>query len=116
MKGELGDKERIIHILESMNTVFQFTIKVTKQEFDTNLMLKLACSKLLADIGEASSNLSEELKSKYFNIPWKPIKAMRNFIIHEYFGVDYEGIWEVIVKDLPNLEKEIMKIKIENNY
>ncbi len=65
MKGEMGDKERILHILESISTVFQFTENITKGEFDSNLMLKLACSKLVADIGEASSNLSEDLKSKY---------------------------------------------------
>ena len=102
--------------MEAIDNVFQFTKNITKSEFDSNLMLRLACSKLVADIGEASTYLSENLRTKYSNIPWRSIKGMRNFIVHEYFGVDYEGLWEVITRDLPNLEIEIKKVKVENNF
>ncbi|MEM2364824.1 MAG: HepT-like ribonuclease domain-containing protein [Candidatus Bathyarchaeia archaeon] len=61
-------------------------------------------------IGEATKNLSEELKSEHRRIPWKDVAGMRDKLIHEYFGVDLELIWETIERELPELKGEILKI------
>jgi uncharacterized protein with HEPN domain len=63
-------------------------------------------------IGEAAKNVPDEVKAKYQEIPWRKMYGLRNLISHEYFGVDYEMIWEIITSDLPrNLAdiKEIIK-------
>ena len=52
-------------------------------------------------IGEASKNLPDQIKEKYPEIPWRKMYGLRNLISHEYFGVDYEMIWEIITSDLP---------------
>jgi uncharacterized protein with HEPN domain len=52
-------------------------------------------------IGEASKNLPDHIKAKYPEIPWRKMYGLRNLISHEYFGVDYEMIWEIITSDLP---------------
>jgi uncharacterized protein with HEPN domain len=52
-------------------------------------------------IGEASKNLPDHIKAKYPEIPWRKMYGLRNLISHEYFGVDYEMIWEIISSDLP---------------
>ena len=61
-------------------------------------------------IGEASKNVPEWFKSKYPTILWREIMGMRNKIAHEYFGIDYEVIWEIVKKDLPELEPKIKEI------
>lgn len=61
-------------------------------------------------IGEAVARLTDELKEKETQISWTKIKAFRNIVAHEYFGVDAEEVWQIIKNNLPELEKEIKKI------
>ena len=61
-------------------------------------------------IGEATKSLSEELKTKYPQVPWKEIAGMRDKLIHQYFGVDLELVWETIRKDLPKLKNRVIRI------
>lgn len=58
-------------------------------------------------IGEASKNVSPDMKSKYKNVPWEEMYRLRNRISHEYFGIDYEIIWDIISNHLPNNYKDI---------
>ena len=58
-------------------------------------------------IGEATKNLSKELKENYPKIPWKDIAGMRDKLIHKYFGVDLELVWETIKRDLPQFKDQI---------
>ena len=61
-------------------------------------------------IGEASKNLSNEIKGKYPNLPWEEMYRLRNRISHEYFGIDYEIIWHIISRHLSNNHKNILAI------
>jgi len=61
-------------------------------------------------IGEASKNLPDDLKKKYANIPWIEMYLLRNKVSHEYFGVDYEIIWDVAVNYLPENKELIDEI------
>jgi uncharacterized protein with HEPN domain len=61
-------------------------------------------------IGEASNRVPKSVKQKYDNIEWHKIISVRNRIIHEYFGVDYEIVWEIITKSLDDLKVKISKI------
>ena len=63
-------------------------------------------------IGEAAANVPEEFQEQIPEIPWYQLKAMRNVLIHEYFGVDNEVIWITIRNDLPPLRDKIRKILI----
>jgi uncharacterized protein with HEPN domain len=60
---------------------------------------------------EASKKINNEIKDKFPEIPWRKIVAMRNKIIHEYFGVDLEVIWNVVSDDLPELKIQISKVR-----
>jgi len=64
-------------------------------------------------IGEASKNLSQDIKDNYPNVPWEEMYRLRNRISHEYFGIDYEIIWDIISRHLPNNRKDI-KIILDN--
>ncbi|MBU4485543.1 MAG: DUF86 domain-containing protein, partial [Candidatus Delongbacteria bacterium] len=61
-------------------------------------------------IGEASKNISQEIKDKYSDIPWLEMYLLRNKVSHEYFGIDHEIIWDVIKNYLPKNMEQITEI------
>ena len=77
--------------------------------FSENKIYSYSCSMCVLQIGELSSRLSEEFKSKYSHIPWRVIKDTRNFYVHNYFSVDMSILWSTITEYLPDL-----KIKCDN--
>lgn len=64
----------------------------------------------LAQIGELSGRISEELQNEYSDIPWRQIKGMRNIIIHDYNGINMNIIHETVANDIPTLKKRIQQI------
>jgi len=66
-------------------------------------------------IGEASKNLPEEVKAKYPQLPWPEMYLLRNKISHEYFGIDYEIVWEVAMNELPENLKMVEFI-LQNEF
>ena len=63
-------------------------------------------------IGEAANNIPEETTDKYPEIPWREMISMRNKVLHEYFGVDEEILWQTITNDLPPLKKQLKNLSI----
>ena len=61
-------------------------------------------------IGEASNHISDDLKQKYPDVAWNQMKGMRNFMTHEYFGLQLDTIWDAAVNDIPVLKKQIQQI------
>jgi len=61
-------------------------------------------------IDEAASGLSQPLREQYRDVPWRDIIAMRNVLVHQYFGIDLEQVWDTVVTDLPGLKRDIAHI------
>ena len=61
-------------------------------------------------IGEASNHISQRVKDKYPDVAWVEMKGMRNFISHEYFGLQLDSVWYTAINDIPVLKKQIKKI------
>jgi len=97
-------------IFESIEKIEDYTSNIGFEEFLSNGMVKDAVIRNFEIIGEASIHISGKLKSKYASIPWNKIKSMRNFVAHEYFGINYDVIWETIKKSLPDLKAKISKV------
>lgn len=70
-------------------------------------MVQDAVIRNLEVIGEAVRNLPPELKRRYSEIPWRSITALRNILIHEYFGVDIEIVWRVVQRRIPTLKRHV---------
>ena len=107
------DKIFIQHILESINAIKEFSKDLTKKELGINRLKQNAIVREIEIIGEAAKNISKALKEKYPKIPWKEIIGTRNQMIHHYFGLDIDIIFNIIKQDIPKLEKQILKIKYE---
>lgn len=100
---ENEDKIRLLHMIEATEEVLSFIKDTGKEEFAKNRMLILSVIKDIEIIGEAASKISEKVKIEYPEIPWKDIIGMRNRLIHGYFDVDINLVWNTANKNLPQL-------------
>ena len=102
------DKVYLTHILDAISDVEKFMQEVSEEEFFVNKEKQYAVLRGLEIIGEASKNLSNELKEKSSNVDWKDIAGMRDKLIHAYFGVNLPLVWETVKMDLPQLKKQVL--------
>ena len=81
---------------------------LTKEELVSDVMRYYGIVKNIEIIGEAARMLSNEFKNSHTEIPWRAISNMRNFLVHEYFNVDSNTVWEVIHSDIVLLKKWVV--------
>ena len=79
-------------------------------EFNKDKKTQSACMREIQIIGEASRKLTDDFREINNAIPWRDIIGMRNRVVHDYFGIDNELIWEVVRKDLPFLKTGITEL------
>ena len=108
----MNDKDniRILHIKDALNFIQQNKKESMQETLINDLILRFALERQLEIIGEAVNFLSDELKAKYTEIDWRKITQFRNFLAHEYFGVDYEIVWNILETKIPALQLTIDKI------
>ena len=104
------DRVRLRHILESALLISRWLEGVEKDRFLKDELLQEAVIRRLEVIGEAAKNVSPELKERYPEVPWKEISGMRDVLVHEYFGVDLEQVWETASQEVPGLARQIEDI------
>ncbi len=99
-----------VDILEALQSIKEYTQNMDYGDFIKDKKTRDAVVRNLEIIGEATKNIPEEIKDKYPGINWKVIAGMRDKLIHEYFGVSNQIVWETIANDLPMFESQIEKI------
>jgi uncharacterized protein with HEPN domain len=99
------------HILGAIDRIEQYTEGMSEQQFLDNFLVQDGVMRNIEIIAEASKKISDDVKKMFPEIPWRKIVAMRNKIIHEYFGIDLKAIWNVITIDMLELKEQIIKIK-----
>lgn len=100
----------IKHILESIKWIEEYTRGISKDDFLRSTQIQDAVIRRLEIVGEATKNIPTGLKEKYSDISWRQMAGIRDVLIHEYFGVDFDLLWNVVKKDLPDLKQKISKI------
>ncbi len=98
------------HILGAIDRVEQYMEGIDENNFHKNFLVQDAVIRNLEIIGEASRNLQKEFKDESPEVPWRKVNAMRNKLIHEYFIIDIETVWNVIQFDLPELKQAMLTI------
>ncbi len=98
-------------ILEKINLIENSIKKISKDKFESDELLTDATIRRLEIIGEAVKNIPYNFREKYPEVPWKKIAGFRDVIVHAYFEVDFNAVWDIIKKDLPDLKNKILKIK-----
>jgi uncharacterized protein with HEPN domain len=104
------DKVRIRHILDASKEAVEFVKGRSRSEFDSDRKLNLSLVRLLEVIGEAARGISEEFRTQHPELPWKKMVGMRDRLIHGYYDVDLDVVWETATEDLPGLVAELEQI------
>jgi len=109
-------------IADAVKNIQSYVRNLTHEEFTDDQMRVDAVIRNFEIIGEAVKNLSEDIKTEFPKIDWRAVSGFRDVLIHGYFGVDMDILWDIIVQKVPELQNEIERIiayeqdkKIENS-
>lgn len=108
MKRKYGDY--IEDIIDSMKKAQKFIKGITYQQFTKDEKTIYAVIRAVEVIGEAAKNIPYPLQKKYPDVPWKDMAGMRDKLIHEYFGIRLDIVWNTVNKELPALRDKFVKI------
>ncbi|MEK6984136.1 MAG: DUF86 domain-containing protein [Nanoarchaeota archaeon] len=108
-----GDTELISDIKEAIGRIKAYLKKTSYKYFLQDIKTQDAVVRNIEIIGEAAKNISDNLKKEYGNIPWKKLAGIRDRLIHNYFGVNYDIVWIIAKEELPEILSQINKINKE---
>ncbi len=104
-----SDRDRLLDINEAIQRVLE-KLPSDKEEFIQSELLHVWVLYHIQVIGEAANGISPEFQKQHQKIPWKDIIAMRHLLVHQYFGIDLDEVWNTAQQDLPRLKQEISLI------
>ena len=116
MREQLRDKERLEHILAAIDRVARYTKDKTFDNLLADDMMYYAVVKNIEMMGEAANMLTSEFQESHPETPWKMVKGMRNYIVHEYFQIDNVVVWDVVTNELSTLREQITHYLAETNW
>jgi uncharacterized protein with HEPN domain len=107
------DNDRLLDILEAIAAIQEQA--QTRGQFDADKMLRVWCLHHIVVIGEAAARVSERTRERHTRVPWRRVIAMRNAVVHAYFQVDWEEVWNVVEHDIEPLRVAIAAIVAERH-
>lgn len=106
----VSNLELLLHIKEETEFILAHTEKSYQLKIEDDEIMSRAFIRSLEVIGEASKKISDEIKSDYPFVEWKKMTGLRDKLIHDYFGIDYDIVQDVIVQKIPPLNDFIAQI------
>lgn len=107
-----SENDLLQDIAESIERIISYTENVHYEQFKKDLKTQDAVFRNIEIMGEAVKLLPEAIKSQYSNIPWKNIAGTRDKLIHDYFGVNIDIVWDIVLNEIPDLRLKIKSIGI----
>jgi uncharacterized protein with HEPN domain len=102
--------EYLKHIRDECEYLVEMSKGISFEKFFEEETLKRAFVRSLEIIGEATKKISEDFKQKHPHVNWKEMAGMRDVLIHDYFGINYTIVWDVVVNHIPSLLESINEI------
>jgi uncharacterized protein with HEPN domain len=97
-------------MLDAMEKAELLVEGISYEQFETDFRINFAVVRALEIIGEASKRIPDSVRTRYSEIPWKAMAGMRDRIIHGYDNVDYQIVWGVVKKDIPEIKPLLEKV------
>ena len=116
MREQYKDRERLEHILHAIDRVLRYTDGKSYEELVSNDMMYYAVVKNIEIMGEAANMLTSDFITSHPETPWKQVRGMRNYIVHEYFQIDDVVVWDVVTNNLKPLREQIEKYLTVTNW
>ncbi|MBS0620972.1 MAG: DUF86 domain-containing protein [Verrucomicrobia bacterium] len=107
---ENKDLARLKHMLDSAEAILSFTKGKRRASLDNNRILLSAVLRELEIIGEAANRISDKTKKRFPDLPWRELVGMRNRLIHAYFDVDHDIIWQTVRESIPSFLSQLQVI------
>jgi uncharacterized protein with HEPN domain len=104
-----SDIERLKDIGEAVAAIEKYAVR-GRDAFEKDELIQTWILHHLLILGEATAKVSDEFKEKHTEIPWSKVVGMRNILVHNYFGIDFDVVWGVVESDLPQLKKLLGRI------
>ncbi len=114
MREKVRDKGRLEHILEAIHGIEEFHVQYTLKDIENNKLLFYGFTKFVEVIGEAVYMLSVEFRESHPDVNWRQIERMRHVLVHGYYTIDPESLWDTIEIDIPELRPWIEKYLSES--
>jgi uncharacterized protein with HEPN domain len=105
------DIELIKHILEETSFILNHTKNLSREDYLSDEVLCRASIRSIEIIGEATKKLSDEFKFKHSSIEWKKIAGTRNKLIHDYYGIDYDIVWDILSSKIKVLHQYLIDLE-----
>lgn len=97
------DEVRLRHMVDAAKQAIAFAHGKSRADLDKDLQLSLALTRLVEIVGEAAKNVSAETAAAIPSVPWRAIAGTRDRLVHAYFDVDFDRLWQIVAIDLPSL-------------
>ena len=110
MTKQLKDEDRIRHMLEAALKAVEFSKGQSRSDLDVDEKLTLSLVHLLEILGEAAGKISQDFRQQHPDIPWSRVSGIRNRLIHGYFDIDLDIVWETVTTRLPELITQLKKL------
>ena len=108
--------EYLQHILDETIYLSRQTSNLSKEQFIQDETLRRAFVRSIEIIGEATKKVPKNIQNKYPHIQWRAMASMRDRLIHAYFGIDYDIVWDVVINKIPDLQQNVEEILQNEDY
>ena len=104
------DRALAEHMVLALDRIHELTTRISEDQFRADWVLQNALIHEMQVFGEAAGRLSEALRAARPEIPWRKVNGLRNRLVHEYFAVDLEVVWDTAVRDMPGVRPTVVEL------